>query len=82
MGGTNDIDGRVIRYVDKDRQHGSAQVGPGFTSRTVQCDINLQLNPPPDPVEIRRPVVTTCVPIFLRTNSDQKKTGRPRRALA
>ncbi|MEM8885845.1 MAG: hypothetical protein AAGD14_17405 [Planctomycetota bacterium] len=46
------------------------QVEAGFTSGNMQFDINLLFNPPPNFVEVPRPVVTSFVPIFLQTNTD------------
>ena len=68
IGGTisnNRILETYIRMLD-----GSAQVDAGFTSGNMQFDINLLFNPPPNFVEVNRPVVTSFVPVFLQANSD------------
>ena len=69
MGGVISNNRILETYVTTDR-HGYAQVSAGFKRGTMRYDINLLFNPPPNFVEVPRPVVTAFVPIVLVRNND------------
>jgi hypothetical protein len=45
-------------------------VSAGFKRGRVQYDINLLFNPPPNFVEVPRPVVTTFLPVIVTRGDD------------
>jgi len=56
-------------YVSQDKD-GHAIVTAGFKRGDARFDINLLFNPPPNFVEVPRPVVTAFVPVLLVRNDD------------
>ena len=51
----------------KARKDGTAYVDSGFKRGSMRYDFNLMHNPPPNFVELPRPVVTAFVPmLFVR----------------
>jgi len=63
---------RIIETFIQARKDGTAYVADGFKRGSMRYDFNLQFNPPPNFVEIPRPVVTAFVPVFFMRNHDDK----------
>ncbi|MHC5032048.1 MAG: hypothetical protein ACYTGU_14425 [Planctomycetota bacterium] len=61
---------RIIETFIQARKDGTAYVDAGFKRGAMRYDFNLQFNPPPNFVEIPRPVVTAFVPVFFVRNND------------
>ncbi len=61
---------RIMETFIKQTSDGYATVDAGFKRGNMQFDINLLFNPPPNFVEVPRPVVTAFVPIVLVRNDD------------
>lgn len=61
---------RVMETFIKQTSDGLAKVDAGFKRGDMQFDINLLFNPPPNFVEVPRPVVTSYVPIVLVRNNE------------
>ena len=58
----------VETYIQPD-SNGNAYVDAGFKQGSMKFDLNLIFNPPPNFVEVPRPVLAAYAPIFLvRTN--------------
>ena len=58
---------RIVETYIKARGDGTAGVGAGFRQGSMRYDFNLMHNPPPNFVELPRPVVTAFVPmLFVR----------------
>ena len=58
----------VETYIQPD-SNGNAYVDAGFKHGSMKFDLNLIFNPPPNFVEVPRPVLAAYAPIFLvRTN--------------
>ncbi len=56
---------RVMETYVTTRSDGTSKVSAGFKRGRVQYDINLLFNPPPNFVEVPRPVVTTFLPVIV-----------------
>ncbi len=56
---------RIVETYIRPRSDGTAYVAAGFKRGQMKFDINLLFNPPPNFVEVPRPVITSFVPIFL-----------------
>ncbi len=63
-------DNRIIETYIKARADGTAYVDSGFKRGRMMFDINLLFNPPPNFVEVPRPVLVNYAPIFLVRNGD------------
>jgi hypothetical protein len=61
---------RIIETFIQARKDGTAYVDAGFKRGAMRYDFNLQFNPPPNFVEIPRPVVAAFVPVFFVRNND------------
>ncbi|MHC4817872.1 MAG: hypothetical protein ACYTF8_07440, partial [Planctomycetota bacterium] len=61
---------RIIETFIQARKDGTAYVDAGFKRGVMRYDFNLQFNPPPNFVEIPRPVVAALVPVFFVRNND------------
>jgi hypothetical protein len=61
---------RVMETYITQGKDGYAKVDAGFKRGDMQFDINLLFNPPPNFVEVPRPVVTSYVPIVLVRNNE------------
>ncbi|MHC4164253.1 MAG: hypothetical protein ACYSUM_19180, partial [Planctomycetota bacterium] len=61
---------RIIETFIQARKDGTAYVDAGFRRGAMRYDFNLQFNPPPNFVEIPRPVVAAFVPVFFVRNND------------
>jgi hypothetical protein len=58
---------RIVETYIKSKGDGTAVVGAGFKRGSMRYDFNLMHNPPPNFVELPRPVVTAFVPmLFVR----------------
>jgi len=61
---------RVMETFIKAGSDGYAKVDAGFKRGVMRYDINLLFNPPPNFVEVPRPVATAFVPIVFVRNND------------
>ena len=61
---------RVVETYITQRSDGTSQVSAGFKRGTMKFDTNLIFNPPPNFVEVPRPVLTTFVPILMVRDHD------------
>jgi hypothetical protein len=61
---------RIIETYIRARRDGTAFVDAGFKRGAMRYDFNLQFNPPPNFVEIPRPVLAAFVPVFFVRNDD------------
>jgi hypothetical protein len=61
---------RVMETYIRARSDGTAYVNAGFKRGSMKFDINMLFNPPPNFVEIPRPVLTHFMPVFLVRNHD------------
>ncbi len=61
---------RVVETYITQRSDGTSQVTAGFKRGTMKFDTNLIFNPPPNFVEVPRPVLTTFVPILMVRDHD------------
>ena len=61
---------RIIETFIQARKDGTAYVDAGFKRGAMRYDFNLQFNPPPNFVEIPRPVLAAFVPVFFHRNED------------
>jgi hypothetical protein len=61
---------RIIETFIRSRKDGTAYVDAGFKRGAMRYDFNLQFNPPPNFVEIPRPVLTAFVPVFFNRDDD------------
>ncbi len=61
---------RVMETYITTRSDGTSQVSAGFKRGSAKYDINLLFNPPPNFVEVPRPVVTTFLPVIVTLNDD------------
>jgi len=61
---------RIIETFIQARKDGTAYVDAGFKRGAMRYDFNLQFNPPPNFVEIPRPVLAAFVPVFFNRNED------------
>ena len=52
------------------RNDGTAYVDGGFKTGQMKFDLNLLFNPPPNFVELPRPVAVSFAPIFFVRNQD------------
>ena len=59
---------RILETFIKPRNDGTAYVDSGFKRGSMKFDINLLFNPPPNFVEVPRPVLINYAPIFLVRN--------------
>ena len=59
---------RVMETYVTTRSDGTSQVSAGFKRGAMKYDINLLFNPPPNFVEVPRPVLTTFLPVLLVYN--------------
>ena len=62
---------RVMETYIRSRKDGTAYVDKGFKRGNMKFDINLMFNPPPNFVEVPRPVVTSFVPIVMTRSGDE-----------
>jgi hypothetical protein len=61
---------RIVETFIRARNDGTAYVDAGFKRGAMRFDFNMRNNPPPNFVEIPRPVVTAFVPVFFVRNND------------
>ncbi len=61
---------RILETFIGQRNDGTAFVDAGFKRGRMRYDYNLLFNPPPNFVEVPRPVVTSIVPIYFVRNGD------------
>ena len=61
---------RVLETYIKTGNDGNSYVDAGFKRGNMKFDINLMFNPPPNFVEVPRPVLTYFVPIIMVRNND------------
>jgi hypothetical protein len=61
---------RILETYIKTASNGTSQVDAGFKRGSMKFDINLLFNPPPNFVEVPRPVLTYFVPVMFVRNND------------
>ena len=61
---------RIVETFIRARSDGTAYVDAGFKRGAMRYDFNMRNNPPPNFVEIPRPVVTAFVPVFFNRGDD------------
>jgi hypothetical protein len=61
---------RILETFVQPRGDGTSYVDSGFKRGSMRFDFNLLFNPPPNFVEIPRPVVTSIAPVYLMRNYD------------
>jgi len=61
---------RVMETYITTRSDGTSKVDAGFKRGSMKFDINLLFNPPPNFVEVPRPVLTYFVPILMVRSND------------
>jgi hypothetical protein len=61
---------RILETYIKPRSDGTSYVDSGFKRGSMKFDINLLFNPPPNFVEVPRPVLTYYAPVFFVRNND------------
>ena len=61
---------RVMETYITTRRDGTSRVSAGFKRGSMRFDINLLFNPPPNFVEVPRPVLTYFVPILMIRSND------------
>ncbi len=61
---------RILETYIKPGQDGTAYVDSGFKRGVMKFDYNLIFNPPPNFVQVPRPVVTSVAPVYLMRNGD------------
>jgi len=62
---------RIIETYIKAAKDGTASVAAGFKRGAMRFDFNLLYNPPPNFVEVPRPVLSYFAPVFLVRNNDE-----------
>jgi hypothetical protein len=62
---------RIVETYIKAAKDGTASVAAGFKRGAMRFDFNLLHNPPPNFVEVPRPVLAYFAPVFLVRNSDE-----------
>jgi len=63
---------RILETFIGQRNDGTAYVDAGFKRGRMRYDFNLLFNPPPNFVEVPRPVVTSIVPVYFVRNGDDE----------
>ncbi len=58
-------DNRILETYITPRSDGTSQVDSGFKRGNMMFDLNLLFNPPPNFVEVPRPVLTYFAPVFF-----------------
>jgi len=61
---------RILETYIRPRSDGTAYVDSGFKRGVMKFDYNLLFNPPPNFVQVPRPVVTSVAPIYFMRNQD------------
>jgi hypothetical protein len=62
---------RIVETYIQPRSDGTSYVDSGFKRGSMKFDINLIFNPPPNFVEVPRPVLTYYAPIFFVRNNGE-----------
>jgi hypothetical protein len=62
---------RIVETYIKPAKDGTASVAAGFKRGAMRFDFNLLHNPPPNFVEVPRPVLSYFAPVFLVRNNDE-----------
>jgi hypothetical protein len=62
---------RILETYIRPRSDGTSYVDAGFKRGSMRFDFNLMFNPPPNFVEVPRPVVTSVAPIYFMRNFDE-----------
>jgi glutathione peroxidase-family protein len=63
-------DERILETHVLPRGDGTSYVGSGFKRGSMRFDFNLLYNPPPNFVEVPRPVTISVAPVYLMRNQD------------
>ena len=62
---------RILETYIRPRSDGTSYVDAGFKRGSMRFDFNLMFNPPPNFVEVPRPVQISVAPVyFMRDNDD------------
>jgi len=62
---------RILETYIKARRDGTSTVDSGFKRGSMRFDFNLLFNPPPNFVNVPRPVVTSIAPVYFVRNGDE-----------
>jgi hypothetical protein len=62
---------RILETYIRPRSDGTSYVDAGFKRGSMRFDFNLMFNPPPNFVEVPRPVVTSVAPIYFMRDFDE-----------
>jgi hypothetical protein len=65
---------RILETYIRPRDDGTSYVDAGFKRGSMRFDFNLMFNPPPNFVEVPRPVVTSVAPVYFVRNNDAELT--------
>jgi len=61
---------RIVETLIRSRSDGTSYVRAGFKRGRMKFDVNLMFNPPPNFVEVPRPVLAYYAPVFFVRNQD------------
>ena len=61
---------RILETYIKPDKNGNAYVDAGFKRGSMKFDINLLFNPPPNFIQVPRPVIQFFTPVFVVRNHD------------
>ncbi|MHC4547845.1 MAG: hypothetical protein ACYTEZ_03630 [Planctomycetota bacterium] len=62
---------RILETYIRPRSDGTSYVDAGFKRGKMRFDFNLMFNPPPNFVEVPRPVVTSVAPVYFMRKNDE-----------
>ncbi|MHC4549349.1 MAG: hypothetical protein ACYTEZ_11295 [Planctomycetota bacterium] len=62
---------RILETYIRPRSDGTSYVDAGFKRGKMRFDFNLMFNPPPNFVEVPRPVVTSVAPVYFVRGQDE-----------
>ena len=61
---------RILETYIRPRNDGTSYVDAGFKRGSMRFDYNLMFNPPPNFVEVPRPVVTSVAPVYFMRDDE------------
>jgi glutathione peroxidase-family protein len=62
---------RILETYVKPRSDGTSYVDAGFKRGTMRYDFNLMFNPPPNFVQVPRPVAISIAPVYFMRGQDE-----------
>ena len=65
----------VLETYIRPRNDGTSHVDAGFRRGSMRFDHNLRFNPPPNFVEVPRPVVTSLAPVCFMRGDESADPG-------